>query len=280
MTRRPVHHAFTLIELLVVIAIIAVLIGLLVPAVQKVREAAARMQTMNNLKQTALALHNFDADYGRLPPWIRDPTNRGFNAPGPWYNTRGGMHFFLLPYVEQDNLFRQGNNGTDAYANGSAQAVVPTFLSPQDPTTTGGRVPYYQPPDLGAASIVANYWVLVAGIPYRESGLSLARVPDGTSNTVGLTTHYAHCADAASGQVGWSTWANGGVPPASTSPPQLAPRQGECDYARAQGFGSGGAAVALLDGSVRTVSPGVSSATWQAAIYPDDGQVLGNDWNQ
>src|SRR6187431_3295429 len=97
----PKHRSdrgFTLIELLVVIAIIAILIGLLLPAVQKVREAAARTQCMNNVKQLSLSCHNYHDANGTMPPYSA--------AMG---NEVGSAHFFLLPYIEQDNLYRSAN---------------------------------------------------------------------------------------------------------------------------------------------------------------------------
>jgi len=103
MLTRSKRGGFTLIELLVVIAIIAILIGLLLPAVQKVREAAARMQCSNNLKQICLASHNYESANGVLPPG----TLGGTATSGFWGGQCAGSLFFLLPYIEQDNLFKK-----------------------------------------------------------------------------------------------------------------------------------------------------------------------------
>jgi len=121
--RRP---AFTLIELLVVIAIIAILIGLLLPAVQKVREAAARAQCQNHLKQFGIALHSHNDSKGTLP-W-----REGRYATG--YGGRMGGLIELLPFIEQDNLYRSISAPPEPW-NGSYlpwQQAVPVFICPSD----------------------------------------------------------------------------------------------------------------------------------------------------
>ncbi|HEY8505924.1 MAG TPA: DUF1559 domain-containing protein [Gemmataceae bacterium] len=201
------RSAFTLIELLVVIAIIATLIGLLLPAVQKVRAAAARMSCSNNLKQIGLALHNFEGGHGHFPTgywrktWPADPTN-------PKGHFRWSALAQLTPYLEQTNVYNALDLSYPLYGGGTLQpevipfppnrpavaAVVPTFLCPADEF----RV---VKPDQGPSNYVACSGGnpdgdamagngLFTGVDLdqvRNAGVKVVAVTDGLSNTVAFS---------------------------------------------------------------------------------------------
>jgi prepilin-type N-terminal cleavage/methylation domain-containing protein len=145
MVRRSRRPGFTLIELLVVIAIIAILIGLLLPAVQKVRDAAARMSCSNNLKQLGTAAHNYQSTFGTLPPGslgARPAANPDTDATFFSYQHLGCLTL-LLPYLEQDNLYKSMKINPNPTAQGppwftvpenvaASQTRVKTYLCPSD----------------------------------------------------------------------------------------------------------------------------------------------------
>jgi prepilin-type N-terminal cleavage/methylation domain-containing protein/prepilin-type processing-associated H-X9-DG protein len=218
------RRAFTLIELLVVIAIIAILIGLLLPAVQKVREAAARMSCSNNLKQLGLALHNYHDANQKFPPgFVSTLADPGWKMPpsscnafpqdlGPGWS----VFAYLLPYIEQDNLYKQINFNalvTDPSNDTPRRTVVKTFVCPSDlegrvvnVTTCGSPpAPANTPAPVGDGA--SNSYVACLGggdannpdpnfgcyeyqpfngCFHRNSKVRVADITDGTSNTVGM----------------------------------------------------------------------------------------------
>lgn len=286
MSRRS---GLTLLEVLVVVTVIAILIGLLLPAVQRVRAAAIRTKSVNNVKQIMLAIHHFSSVHEEKLPVLRG------DLKGP--NPRVSLHVALLDYIEQGAWYRRYY--LDAPPPSGELGFVGPYVSPADPTVTGTVENQF-----GVSSYAANAFVFQLG--------ATMSIPDGTSNTIGFAEHYAHCkttsylypvtilfdgghhrASFADGKPLYDGLNFDDVTPRTTGTPpvsgpdhdtypiiptfQAAPAIDKCHPHVPQTPHASGMITGVMDGSVRITAPSVSKSTFWGAVTPAGGEVLA-DW--
>jgi prepilin-type N-terminal cleavage/methylation domain-containing protein len=300
------RRGFTLIELLVVVAIIGVLIALLLPAVQKVREAANRIKCANNLKQLGIAAHLFHDAHGLLPAAGLNYVPNVPNASAISNNAYGTAFFHMLPYVEQDNLYK-ASYGEDPHFPGvfryyganpgvcDGQAIA-LFICPTDTLNTSVAE------KLSLGNYAAN--TLAFGFhDGQDDGKNRipASFPKGVSNTILWTEHYAKCRDSRTGpppflgkdleNMYWNRkdtaqltdYAMFQVLPIYDPVPLGIDPLLTCIWKRAQTSHPSGINACLVDGSVRFVSAGIKGypieeSTWYWALQPDSPSPPPNDW--
>ena len=300
---------FTLLELLVVIAIVSVLVGILLPAVQKVREAANKAKCQNNLHQLGIAAHLCHDTTHKLPPALGWYPRSSSGAKGP-------ALFDLLPNLEQNNLFE--SSPRDAAGNYSSfdpqsqstayRAGVRVLLCPSDPTirpdgvaNLSGELPQW--PFWGASCYASNYAVFggrydANGNPNRWQGAAVIpdSFPDGTSTTILFAEKYAVCSGGSPrfSYKGGSLWAwpnadatfsptfasfnNGPGSVFQTQPTNdEIHREGLCDPTRASTAHSAGIQVCMADGSVRLLASTIQPNIWWAFCTPAGNETIGAD---
>jgi prepilin-type N-terminal cleavage/methylation domain-containing protein/prepilin-type processing-associated H-X9-DG protein len=313
MTRRDRSRGFTLIELLVVIAIIAILIGLLLPAAQKVREAANRVKCENNLKQLGLALHNYHDTYGFLPGNVR---------PAAIGTVRVRWATYLLPFYEQDNVSKIYNQNANWSDPATAAAVAtrlrvlecPSAPGPDrlddNPDTYPSWAPRVAIGDYSGVYGISLNYTAQPGILSRTEQVRLTDVPDGLSNTIHLTEsagkpnlyRSGKLVAAASGTNrvnggGWCRPASDIVYPVGLAPDGVSAGPqginatngflvngypdatfGTDPTGQIYSFHSGGVNALLGDGSVRFIRQTIQSGTLRALITRNGGEVVPNEF--
>jgi type II secretory pathway pseudopilin PulG len=250
-------RGFTFIQLLLVLAILAFLAALLLPIVAQFRRAASQQQSLNNLKQLALAVHSVHDVYKKFPPTV-----------GPLANSSGTVHFHLLPFLEQAAVYQSANGAV--WKNGVYGTAIATFLDSNDASAP----PSNQFKGWLATTNYAASWPV-----FKQGENSFAQITDGLSNTLMFTQRYQMCGGAP------TAW---GYPALYLWTPmfgyysqakfQSVPKQEDCDPTVPQSLTPAGIEVAMCDGSARYVSDRIGPQTWWNVTDPADGNIIGPDF--
>ena len=270
---RP-RRGFTLIELLVVIAIIAILIGLLLPAVQKVREAAARLSSTNNLKQLGIAFHSYNDAYNYLP--YNGPSTHVWGQPN--VRESGSWAYMILPYIEQVNVY-QGSAGLTSYTNGPIHnASIKSYLCPGR-GRTGFKTTGNSPGTI--TDYAVSGWVnssSTGNIGDTNHRRSVQSITDGSSNTILVgekAMQPSYYNDNNAGNWDESIWAGGWGGPGRAGNSLFQDKQG-INYGNNWGGPfTGGVLFLFGDGSIHGIPYSVSgTTTFNNLLDPDDGNVV------
>jgi len=313
---RGCRAGFTLVELLVVIAIIGLLIALLLPAVQSVRESARRTSCGNNMRQVGLALHAITDANQYLPPLSAITKSGTITKAAVQYRGAKGFTAFtwLLPFVEQEGLYRVANQDVNTTVDGAPGAgrvysvPVAAFLCPSDPNNPGGLAATQNggANKWAVGNYAANYNAFgnPAGATTEERLQGKLKMPlgfmDGTTSTVLVAERYGTCSssgDVDDGDTRGSLWSdankrwrpsvcvnNTDQEPDQQGFTQCAMFQSaphwlkECDPSRAQSPHRGIMPVTLADASVRSLNGSMDEQVWAAICHPSDGGPGGTNW--
>jgi prepilin-type N-terminal cleavage/methylation domain-containing protein len=294
MKRNQMHKAgFTLVELLVVIAIIGILIAMLLPAVQQVREAAKRADSLNRLRQIALATHSYESAYMSLPPSITTVVTMN----GKTYQ-RGSVFLYILPFIEMQNMLSLTSATSDYY--GVYRLPVGFFQNPMD-TTSGSSGTYDHVPwgVYGLTGYGANYLALGhVRSNNRVNIMKMSNLYDGTSHTIFYAERYMGMINNdgyanndykyyniwAYGEEFWYEWNPifGAYPENAANPVvahrfQVAPSEGDqtatVNPLKAHSTRSYGILTAYGDGSTHMIQASVADNIWYASMTPGGGEV-------
>jgi prepilin-type N-terminal cleavage/methylation domain-containing protein len=305
------RRAFTLIELLVVIAIIAILVGMLLPAIQKVRDAANRSASGNNLKQMQLASISFADQNGSILPGYAHLTRNGTNtAPTPpisdpaSYTGNGGVQgtifYVILPQMDNEPLYKFGGGSPPPpnahfISNNVGDRPFKPYQAPADPTLDPGkgntsyvcnRLAYARVSISFTTNTTTGVQTQQATSPPCPGNRFPASITDGPAQTIGFIEAHSVCGVPApsttNGRREWYAYFSDRIAPVAITtkfqnvPPKTGANSGQVTLS--QSYMSSGIQVSLFDGGARSVRPGISDTTWANAMTPDANDLLGADW--